>query len=63
MKSAENVSYRICRLGLGCTCLAEDYSALAAQGYRWVTVNGPYSCTSARSEVISGNASYCLAGE
>jgi hypothetical protein len=30
---------------LGCMCMAQDYSALAAQGYRWVTVNGPYACT------------------
>ena len=26
------------------TALAEHYSDLAAQGYRWVTVNGPYAC-------------------
>jgi hypothetical protein len=33
-------------LGLTCTVLGgENYSALAAQGYRWVTVNGPYACT------------------
>jgi hypothetical protein len=33
-------------LGLTCTVLGGDnYSALAAQGYRWVTVNGPYACT------------------
>src|SRR4029077_2282354 len=32
-------------LGLICTVLGGDnYSALAAQGYRWVTVNGPYAC-------------------
>src|ERR1700736_5613505 len=32
-------------LGLACTVLGGDnYSALAAQGYRWVTVNGPYAC-------------------
>ena len=32
-------------LGLTCTVLGGDnYSALAAQGYRWVTVNGPYAC-------------------
>src|SRR6516164_6998074 len=34
-------------LGLIGTVLGGDqYSALAAQGYRWVTVNGPYACTS-----------------
>jgi hypothetical protein len=32
-------------LGLICTAPADNYSALAAQGYRWVTVNGPYACT------------------
>jgi hypothetical protein len=32
-------------LGLTCTVLGGDnYSALAAQGYRWVTINGPYAC-------------------
>jgi hypothetical protein len=32
-------------LGLTCTVLgADNYSALAAKGYRWVTVNGPYAC-------------------
>ena len=31
-------------LGLICTALADNYSDLAAQGYRWVTVNGPYAC-------------------
>ena len=33
-------------LGLTCTALADNYDALAAQGYRWVTVDGPYACTS-----------------
>ena len=32
-------------LGLTCTVLGDDnYAALAAQGYRWITVNGPYAC-------------------
>ena len=32
-------------LGLTFTVLGDDsYAALAAQGYRWVTVNGPYAC-------------------
>jgi hypothetical protein len=26
--------------------LADNYSLLAAEGYRWVAVNGPYACTS-----------------
>src|SRR5258708_21794679 len=26
--------------------LADQYDNLAAQGYRWVNVNGPYACTS-----------------
>jgi hypothetical protein len=34
-------------LGLTCTVLGGDnYSTLAAKGYRWVTVNGPYACIS-----------------
>jgi hypothetical protein len=32
--------------GLTCAALAADYSALAQQGYRWVTVDGPYACPS-----------------
>jgi hypothetical protein len=32
-------------LSLTCTTLADNYSHLAAQGYRWVTVDGPYACT------------------
>jgi hypothetical protein len=32
-------------LGLICTVIGDDnYAALAAQGYRWVKVNGPYAC-------------------
>jgi hypothetical protein len=27
---------------------SDDYSTLAAQGYRWVIVNGPYACTNER---------------
>jgi hypothetical protein len=34
------------RLSPVCTALADNYSDLAAQGYRWVTVDGPYACTS-----------------
>lgn len=33
-------------LGLSCVAHADQYSDLAAQGYRWVTVDGPYACTS-----------------
>ena len=29
------------------TALATDYVALAAQGYRWVSANGPYACSKA----------------
>jgi hypothetical protein len=29
-------------LGLACTALADNYGTLAAKGYRWVTVHGPY---------------------
>jgi len=32
-------------LGLTCTAFADNYSDLAAQGYRWATVDGPYACT------------------
>jgi hypothetical protein len=32
-------------LGFTCTALAVNYSDLQAQGYRWVTVDGPFACT------------------
>jgi hypothetical protein len=32
--------------GLTCAALAADNSDLAAQGYRWITVNGPFACDS-----------------
>jgi hypothetical protein len=31
--------------GFTCTALAVNYSDLQAQGFRWVTVDGPYACT------------------
>jgi hypothetical protein len=31
-------------VGLGSTASADPYKDLAAQGYRWVTVDGPYAC-------------------
>jgi hypothetical protein len=30
-------------VGLALTALAADYGSLINQGYRWVTVNGPYA--------------------
>jgi hypothetical protein len=33
-------------LGLGSTVLAGPDKDLAAQGYRWVAVDGPYACPS-----------------
>ncbi len=30
-------------LRLACTALADNYGTLAAKGYRWVTVHGPYA--------------------
>jgi hypothetical protein len=35
-------------LGLTRIAFADSYSHLAAQGYRWVTVDGPYACTTER---------------
>jgi hypothetical protein len=31
-------------LVLSSSAPANDYSSLADQGYRWVSVNGPYAC-------------------
>lgn len=33
-------------LGLTGTVFADNYAASVAKGYRWVTVHGPYACTS-----------------
>jgi hypothetical protein len=33
-------------IGLGSTASADPYKDLAAQGYRWVAVDGPYACPS-----------------
>jgi hypothetical protein len=30
---------------LTCAAFDVDYKDLTAKGYRWVTVNGPYACT------------------
>jgi hypothetical protein len=32
-------------LGLSCTAPADNYYTLAAKGYRWVTIHGPYAST------------------
>ena len=32
--------------GLTCAALAANYSDLVTQGYRWITVNGPFACDS-----------------
>jgi hypothetical protein len=32
-------------LGLTCSAPADDHSALAGNGYRWVTIHGPYAST------------------
>lgn len=34
----------IVTLALSSSAPATDYSSLAEQGYRWVSVNGPYAC-------------------
>jgi hypothetical protein len=44
MKFRILVSATLC-FGLTCTASADDYEGLAAKGYRWVTVNGSYACT------------------
>jgi hypothetical protein len=32
-------------VALTCSAFAADYKKLAAEGYRWVTTDGPYACT------------------
>jgi hypothetical protein len=32
-------------LGLSCTAPADNYDTLAAKGYRWVAIHGPYAST------------------
>jgi hypothetical protein len=38
-------------IGLAYAAAAADYTGLAAQGYRWVTVDGPYACPT-KDEVL-----------
>ena len=45
MKFLINMFMPAVSLGLRCTAFADNYSDLAAQGYRWATVDGPYACT------------------
>ena len=35
-------------LGLSCTAPADNYDTLAAKGYRWVAIHGPYASTTER---------------
>jgi hypothetical protein len=44
MKFRISVFTTLCS-GLICIASADDYEGLAGKGYRWVTVNGPYACT------------------
>ena len=37
--------FSIMALSLASAAWAQDFKALAAKGYRWVTVNGPFACT------------------
>jgi hypothetical protein len=36
--------FSVIAFGLTSAAPAEDFKALAAKGYRWVTVNGPFAC-------------------
>jgi hypothetical protein len=40
------IFFAVASLALIGNGLADQYDTLAAQGYRWVNVNGPYACTS-----------------
>jgi hypothetical protein len=40
-----NLVFAVLCFGLTYTALADEYEGLAAKGYRWVAVNGPYACT------------------
>jgi hypothetical protein len=49
LKLGENMKFRVLvfsviAFGLTSAAWAEDLNALAAKGYRWVTVNGPFAC-------------------
>ena len=37
--------FLVIAFGLTSAAWTEDFKALAAKGYRWVTVNGPFACT------------------
>jgi hypothetical protein len=38
--------FTVISFGLTCAALAANNSDLAAQGYRWIDIDGPYACTS-----------------
>lgn len=38
------LAFAIISVGLSGTALAANYNDLVAQGYRWITVNGPFAC-------------------
>ena len=40
-----NLVFAVLCFGLTYTAPADEYEGLAAKGYRWVAVNGPYACT------------------
>ena len=45
-------------IGFSLTCFAwaDDFKSLVAQGYRWVSVNGPYACATEQEvrQITSG---------
>jgi hypothetical protein len=38
------LAFAVISVGLTGTALAANYSDLVAQGFRWITVNGPFAC-------------------
>lgn len=46
MRLARMLSIFVAALGTVSMALAANYNDLVAQGYRWVTVDGPYGCPS-----------------
>ena len=38
----------IVAVGMASTALARDYKDLVAEGYRWVSLDGPYACPTER---------------
>jgi hypothetical protein len=46
MKALTIIGIAVAAFWLTSTALADKYDALVAKGYRWITIDGPFACSS-----------------